>query len=470
MPADRQEVDEGRPPDDDGVITTHRTKEPAMALSHLPASVANAFEALARWLDRRSAARLPLLMLGILFACRKRTVTSWFRAAGITADFRQGYVTACAVGRSFEDVAISTVLAVEPLLGRKRLLLAIDDTHTPRYGPEVEGCGIHHDPCPGPAGGKYVYGHVWVTLAALARHEDWGTIALPLQAQLYVRRVDLPDLPPERPRDFRTKLEMAVDQLLWIEPWVQDDFERLWVVVDGGYAKRPFLQGARRAGFTVVSRLRKDAALCSLPLPKPAGRRGPQATYGKGRISLAKRAGQTRGWEQVECEQYGKKVTKTIKTFLATWRPAGGVIRVVLVKEEDCWLPFFGADPEVTAVEILEAMADRNAEEQVFKDEKGVWGAGQQQVRNVHSSEGCFNLNLWMYSLVEAWAWGEAEEGLVDRSASPWDTQPRRPSHEDKRKALQRVILRAEIEEALAGRPTKEEIRELAERLLAMAA
>lgn len=441
-----------------------------MALSHLPASVANAFSRLAHWLDPRSAARVPLLMLGILLASDRRTVTSWFRAAGITAEFRQGYVAVCAVGRSVEDIAISAFLAVKPLLPRGRLLLAIDDTHTPRYGPMVEGCGIHHDPCPGPAGGKFIYGHVWVTLAALARHDDWGTIALPLQAQLYIRRADLPKLPPERPRDFRTKLEMAVEQLVWLKPWVQSDFGQLWVVVDGGYAKKPFLRGARRAGFTVISRLRKDAALYSLPDPKPAGRRGPQATYGKRRISLAKRAGQTRGWEQVECVQYGEEVTKTIKTFLATWRPAGGVIRVVLVKEEDGWIPFFSPNPEATAVEILEAMADRNAEEQVFKDVKGIWGAGQQQVRNVHSNEGCFNLNLWMYSLVEAWAWNEAEEELVDRSASPWDAQPRRPSHNDKRKALQREVLRAEIEEALAGRPTKERIRELAERLLALAA
>jgi hypothetical protein len=91
-------------------------------------------------------------------------------------------------------------------------------------------------------------------------------------------------------------------------------------------------------------------------------------------------------------------------------------------------------------------------------------------VRNVYSNEGCFNLNLWMVSLVEAWAWDEAEEDLVDRSDSPWDHEPRRPSHDDKRKALQRMTLRAEIEEALAGRPTKEGLRELAERLLALAA
>ena len=168
--------------------------------------------------------------------------------------------------------------------------------------------------------------------------------------------------------------------------------------------------------------------------------------------------------------QYGEKVTKTVKTFLATWRPAGGVIRVVLVMEEDDWLPFFSVNPEVTAAEILEAMADRNAEEQVFKDVKEIWGAGEQQVRNVHSNEGCFNLNLWMYSLVEAWAWNREEAELVDRSDSPWDREPRRPSHNDKRKALQLEVLRAEIEEVLAGELNRERLRELAERLLALAA
>jgi hypothetical protein len=77
---------------------------------------------------------------------------------------------------------------------------------------------------------------------------------------------------------------------------------------------------------------------------------------------------------------------------------------------------------------------------------------------------------MWMYSLVEVWAWGKSEEDLVDRSASPWDNQPRRPSHADKRKALQREVLQAEIQEALSGRPTKQRMRELAQRLLDLAA
>jgi hypothetical protein len=440
-----------------------------MPLSHLPSFLTTAFASLAHWLDKRSAARLPLLLFGILFAKGRRTVTSWFRAAAIADDFRPFYTTVCSSGRHSQEMAVSTLLAVAPLLGKERLLLAIDDTPTARYGPFVEGAGIHHNPSPGPAGEKYVYGHVWVTLAALARHPDWDTIALPLQAQLYIRKDDIDKLLPERPRPFRTKLEMAVEQLKWAKSWVSHRFEQLWVVVDGGYAKRPFLKGAKRHGFTVISRLRKDAALWSLPQVKPAGQHGPQATYGKERISLAKRAGQTRGWQQVECVQYGEKVTKTIKTFLATYKPAGGLIRVVLVKEEDDWLPFFAVGAEVSAEEILEAMADRGAHEQTNKDVKEVWGAGQQQVRNVFSSEGCFNLNLWMYSLVEAWAWDKEEEELSDRSASPWDSEPRRPSHQDKRKALQREILQGEIQEALAGRPSKGEFRALAQRLLELA-
>lgn len=441
-----------------------------MPFSHLPTFLTSVFAALGTWLHVRSAARLPLVLCGLLFASERRTVTSWFRAGGIADDFRQGYVTVCAVGKEVEAMALTVLSTVRPLLDPKRLLVGIDDTPTARYGPRVEGAGLHHNPTPGPAGKKHVYGHIWVVLAALGQHPDWGTLALPLQAQLYIRAVDVPKLPPERPRPFRTKLELAVEQLRWLKPWVSNRFEELWAAVDGGYAKRPFLVPARRDGWVVCSRLRKDAQLWDLPpTQRQPGRRGPLPTYGKNRICLAKRAGQTRGWQQVECSQYGQRVTKTIKTFLATYRPAGGVIRVVLVREDHGWIPFFCLKPEATAAEILETMADRGAVEQTNKDVKEVWGAGEQQVRNLDSNVGCFNLNLWMTSLVETWAWNRSEEELVDRSTSPWDNQPRRPSHRDKRKALQREVLRAEIEAVLSSQPTSVEIRALAERLLDMA-
>src|SRR3954447_20724020 len=99
-----------------------------MTLSHLPPFLTKAFLDLAHWLDRRSAARLPILLLGILFASGRRTVTSWFRSAGIKDDFRPHCALVCAIGQQFDHLAISTVLLVKPLLSPKRLLLGIDDT------------------------------------------------------------------------------------------------------------------------------------------------------------------------------------------------------------------------------------------------------------------------------------------------------------------------------------------------------
>jgi hypothetical protein len=46
-------------------------------------------------------------------------------------------------------------------------------------------------------------------------------------------------------------------------------------------------------------------------------------------------------------------------------------------------VPFFSTDPNATAVEILEAFARRAAIEQTFHDVKEVWGAGQEQVRDI---------------------------------------------------------------------------------------
>jgi hypothetical protein len=290
---------------------------------------------------------------------------------------------------------------------------------------------------------------------------------------MYVREKDIAKLDPDRRVPFRTKLSLAAEQLSWLVAQRGGRYREVWAVVDGGYSKRPFLRPAAELGVVVVGRLPRNAALRDLPGEQPPSKRGPKPTYGKNKVVLKLRAGQLRGWEEVACGQYGKRVTKLVKTFLATWRPAGGTIRVVLVQEEDDadnWRAYFCTKPSATAEEILEAAADRTAIEQTFKDVKEVWGAGQQQVRNLHANTGCFNLNGWMYSLVEARAWTMPEEQLVDREDSPWDWEYRRPSHADKRKSLQREILRGEMEAVLTGTPDARQFRALAERLLQMAA
>lgn len=421
-------------------------------------------------LHGRLAWRLLPLMRGLLFARGRRTVASWLRAAGLGADFRQYYYFLGSLGRQTEYVAAHLLrLAVTVLVPGERLLFGLDDTPTKRYGPKVQGAGIHHNPSPGPAGQKFLYGHVWVTLAWIVRHPLWGAIGLPLRAWLYVRRKDVAQLPRRDRIAFRTKLAMAAAAVGWIADWLNYLGKTLWVVADGAYAKRPFLKAARAAGVVVVSRLRKDAALWSVPRPPRPGapkKRGPRPTYGKEALSLAKRAGHRGGWQTAAFVLYRQSVTKTFKTFLATYKPAGGLIRVVLVRETDGWVAFFCTDPQATVAQILEAVADRAAIEQDFHDLKEVHGAGQQQVRYYWANVAVYHLNLWLHTLIELWAWTRTAGRLCDRKDSPWDAAGRRPSHADRRKALCRLCVHSEIRSASRRGPLSRRLRTLCRGLL----
>jgi DDE superfamily endonuclease len=432
------------------------------------------FSRLASALDRRSAPRLAWLFLGALLARGRRTVTSWIRAAGLSDQYQSCYLAVAAAGKKAETIAAYLVLTVvKPLLsGVDRLTIALDDTPTQRYGPHVQGAGVHHNPTPGPAGSAYVYGHVFVVLGLLVAHQAWGVIALPLLARLYVRKKDLPAIEAKHRPEFRTKLELAVELLRWAKTWLGLLGKPLWVVADGAYAKANFLKPATALGATVVSRLRCDSALWSLPPVVPPDQRGPgrPRVYGTDRISLAKRAGQRRGWTAEAFTLYGERVTKRYKTFLATWRPAGGVIRVVLVDEPTGWRAYFCTDPSASVADILTAVADRFSLEITFRDCKEIVGAGQQQVRFIWANVGAFHVCLWTFTMTEAWAWSRPAAELVNRSDSPWDSPLRRPSHADKRRAWRRELLGEEIRAVLRPGVTEEEIQTTAERLLGLAA
>ena len=230
--------------------------------------------ALAAPLHRRLAGRLADVVVGILTASGRRTAASWWRAAKIGDRFRCYYYSLGSVGHKAVDVAAALLrITLDRIAPGDRLVFALDDTPTKRSGPEVQGAGIHHNPTPGPAGSKFLYGHSWVVLSRVVRHPDSGVIGLPLLGHLYVRKTDVPKLPPSAGITFRTKLQQAADLVDWLRSQLPADAPA-WVVVDGGYTKREFLTPAVRAGFTVVARLRRDAALCDLPPVLPPGQNG----------------------------------------------------------------------------------------------------------------------------------------------------------------------------------------------------
>jgi len=428
-----------------------------MAAWTLPHRIVECCENLTSALDRRSRKYLLPLVIGMILSHGRRTVSCWLRAVGVGDEWQDYYHFLQTLGRNAGHVATKLLhLAVKQIpishVG-EFVKLAIDDSPTKRYGQKVELAGVHHNPTPGPSGSEFLYGHVWVTISWLVTHPLWGCIGLPLRALMYVRRKDLQKLENigRAPWSFRTKLEMAAALVEWcivlFKTWFQ---KRVMVIVDGAYAKRPFLSRMIKAGAVVVSRLRKDAALFDLPKPVKRRAKGRPRKYGERRMWLSHRGGHRFGWTTIPMTLYGVAQQVTFKTFVATYPPAGGTIRVVIVKrsaqlfadDSSEWLAFFCTDLTVSAKTIIEAVADRSAIEQNFHDVKEVHGAGQQQVRNVWCNVACWNLCLWMHTIVELWSWRRSANTLKQRDNRPWDDKGRRPSHADRLKTLRKQILR----------------------------
>src|SRR4030042_5842982 len=96
-------------------------------------------------LHQRLAWRLNIIIAGIIFSRGRKTVTSWFRAAGITKRYKAFYYFVGSIGQKTEIIATVLFEFMIKLVykNQNRVLMAIDDSPTKRYGPEVIGAGIH---------------------------------------------------------------------------------------------------------------------------------------------------------------------------------------------------------------------------------------------------------------------------------------------------------------------------------------
>ncbi len=119
--------------------------------------------------------------------------------------------------------------------------------------------------------------------------------------------------------------------------------------------------------------------------------------------------------------------------------------------------------------DVLEAYGASWAIEEHFHDLKEVWGAGQQQVRNVWSNIGCWHLNQWVFTLVELCCWDLPHSELTDRRARCWDDPDRRPSHAARRRSISRKMLEKKFLAALPETPDNCKFTRLFQTLLDLA-
>jgi len=96
-----------------------------------------------------------------------------------------------------------------------------------------------------------------------------GFAGLDAAAMLYVRKQTMATIPSQRHwHAFATKLVLAASPVEWAVPILKQAGKTAWIVVDGGYTKKPFLKRVLRLkDAVVVGRLRKDTALRDVPTP-----------------------------------------------------------------------------------------------------------------------------------------------------------------------------------------------------------
>ncbi len=88
------------------------------------------FSRLTSAFDPRSAPPLAWLLVGVVLARGRRTMTSWVRVAGLSDEDRTCYITVAAAGARTARMAHEVV--EPPAAGAARIKFALDDTSAPR--------------------------------------------------------------------------------------------------------------------------------------------------------------------------------------------------------------------------------------------------------------------------------------------------------------------------------------------------
>lgn len=266
--------------------------------------------------------------------------------------------------------------------------LAVDDTITPKKGPDVWGLGTHVDPVHSTRKHRiFCFGHCWVVLAVLVNVPfSSRTWALPILFRLYrnkkaCRRKDRP---------YRKKTELACDMLQLVAQWLGD--RRVELSADAGYCNGTVTDGLPK-NFVLLGRMRPDAVLNAPPKPARPGKRGRPRLRGDlmPKPQRIARDGRRR-WQTVKAHLYGKSTKVHVKTISAQWYRACGerLLRIVIVQVTTGTVPcqvFFSTDPNLSPVDILQAYAKRWSLECAFFDLKQWLGFADSSARSQRAVE-----------------------------------------------------------------------------------
>jgi len=227
----------------------------------LPAALSGVLEQFAPVFRRRVWERAELLVVGALLCPGARTVAAALRVLGLDQSRAFSSFHRVLSRRRWSGLALARILLAQLVAAfvpaDAELVFAIDETLERRRGARIQAKGLYRDNA---RSSKSVHvkahGLRWISLMLLTR-VPWATRlwALPVLTLL---------TPPERCCQARGQRHKRVSHwarqaMLWLRRQLPG--RRIVLVGDNNYSAIELLARAHRAGVTVVTRLRLDAAL-----------------------------------------------------------------------------------------------------------------------------------------------------------------------------------------------------------------
>lgn len=320
--------------------------------------------------------------------------------------------------------------------------LNIDDTTCGRCGKHVAFAGYFKDASVGNTLKTVVHwSHNWVIGCVSMRAKRWPTwvIGLPVWFALYRKRPDC-----DRKHPFMTRQQIAAAMIHQTRKALPDGTIR--VAADGQYATGTVVKAAAEAGTKLVSRIRSDAAIYTLPPKRRPRQRGQPRKKGK-RLPTPKRlARRKKGWRIVEGLVYGKRVKRQVLSITCLWYHVSKdqPVKVLIVRDPsgqqtDDYMVC--TDPTASDAEIIERFAARWSIEEAILQGKQIGGMERVQGWCPRTVVRQAPLAMIVMTLVTAWY---LRHGARARWAKPrgsdWTPSKDHPSYLDMVATLRKVL------------------------------
>ena len=355
--------------------------------------------------------------------------------------FSRGTWSPDAIGR----LLFTRILAWVPAGSAVQVVL--DDTLTPKKGPQVFGLGCHIDAVRSTKQVRvFCFGHLWVVLSVVVRfpfsRRPW---AIPVLFRLYRNQKECLG----KGAVYRKKTELGRELVDVVAQWAGD--RRLRLTADSAYCNDTLLRGLAPT-VTVFGAIRPDAVLTALPTA--AERRATGRRRVKGKVlpkpeQLARN--DRRPWLRCRADLYGKRRTIQYKVLDAQWyRGAGAaLVRIVVVRVVGGSVPirvFLCTDPTQPVTTILETYAGRWAIEVLFRDLKQQLGFADSSARKQAAVERTAPFVGYIYTVLVLWfADSACHTDVATPPIRPWYRHKRGFSFADILRAAQRTLARLDV-------------------------